>query len=85
MCVKIVVYYIGAAAYTRVYSSLPKVLIDFVRQGCHWIKSDRLYLHKLYGGLGLVHILSRLHAFRLKFIHEYSYVFQGCRCILLEE
>ena len=33
----------------------------------------RLYLHKSYGGLGLVHIVSRLHAFRLRFIHEYLY------------
>ena len=32
-----------------------------------------LYLRKSQGGLGLVHILSRLHAFRLRFIHEYLY------------
>ena len=54
-------------------SSLQKVFIDFVWQGRHWIKSDILYSCKSHGGLGLVHILSRLHAFRLRFIHEYLY------------
>ena len=54
-------------------SSLQKVFIDFVWQGRHWVKSDILYLRKSQGGLGLVHILSRLHAFRLRFIHEYMY------------
>ena len=54
-------------------SSLQKVFIDFVWQVRHWFKSDRLYLRKSYGGLGLVHILSRLHAFRLRCIHEYLY------------
>ena len=55
-------------------SSLQKVFIDFVWQ-CrhHWVKSDRLYLRQSYGGLGLVHILSRLHAFKVRFIHEYLY------------
>ena len=38
----------------------------------NWV-SDILYLRKSQGGLGLVHILSRLHAFRLRFIHEYLY------------
>ena len=46
---------------------------SFVWQGRHWVKSDRLYLRKSYGSLGLVHILSRLHAFILRFIHEYLY------------
>ena len=54
-------------------SSLQKAFIDFVWQGRHWVKSDILYLRKSQGGLGLVHILSRLHAFRLRFIHEYLY------------
>ena len=54
-------------------SSLQKVFIDFVWQSRHYVKSDILYLHKSQGGLGLVHILSRLHAFRLRFIHEYFY------------
>ena len=54
-------------------SSFQKVFIDFVWQGRHWVKSDILYLRKSQGGLGLVHILSRLHAFRLRFIHEYLY------------
>ena len=54
-------------------SSLQKAFIDFVWQGRHWVKSDILYLRKSQGGLGLVHILSRLHAFRLRFIHKYLY------------
>ena len=54
-------------------SPLQKVFIDFLWQGRHWVKSGRLYLRKSYGGLGLVHILSRLHGFRLRFIHEYLY------------
>ena len=54
-------------------SSLQKAFIDFVWQGRHWVKSAKLYLRKSQGGLGLVHILSRLHAFRLRFIHEYLY------------
>ena len=54
-------------------SSLQKAFIDFVWHGRHWVKSDILYLRKSQGGLGLVHILSRLHAFRLRFIHEYLY------------
>ena len=54
-------------------SSLQKAFIDFVWQGRHWAKSDILYLRKSLGGLGLVHILSILHAFRLRFIHEYLY------------
>ena len=55
-------------------SSLQKAFIDFVWQGRHLVKSDiLLYLRKSQGGLGLVHILSRLHAFRLRFIHEYLY------------
>ena len=36
--------------------SLQKVFIDFVCQSRHWLKSDRLYLLKWYGGFGLVHI-----------------------------
>ena len=32
-----------------------------------------IYCSESQGGLGLVHILSRLHAFRLRFIHEYLY------------
>ena len=54
-------------------SSLQKVFIDFVWHGRHWVKSDILYLRNSHGGLGLVHMLSRLHAFRLRFIHEYLY------------
>ena len=54
-------------------SSLQRVFIDVVWQGCHWVKSDRLYLRKSQGSLGLVHMLSILHAFRLRFIHEYLY------------
>ena len=54
-------------------SFLQKVIIDFIWQRRHWVKSDRIYLYKSYGGLGLVNILSRLHAFRLRFIHEYLY------------
>ena len=54
-------------------SSLQKAFIDFVWQGRHWVKSDILYIRKSPGGLGLVHILSRLHAFRLRFIYEYLY------------
>ena len=54
-------------------SPLQKVFIDFVWQGRQWVKSDILYLWKSQGGLGLVHIWSRLHAFRLRFIHEYLY------------
>ena len=42
-------------------SSLQNVFIDFVWQDRHWFKTDRLYLHILFGGLN---ILSRLHAFR---------------------
>ena len=33
----------------------------------------KVYVRKSHGGLGLVHILSRLHAFKLKFIPEYWY------------
>ena len=51
-------------------SSLQKVLIDCVWQGRHWVKSYILYLRAYFS---LVHILSRLHAFRLRFIHEYLY------------
>ena len=51
-------------------SSLQKVFIDFVWQCRHWVKSGILYLRKSQGGLGLVH---RLHAFRLRFSHEYLY------------
>ena len=54
-------------------SSLQKVFIDCVWQGRHWVKSDIFYLRKSQGGLGLVHILSRLHTFRLRFIHKYLY------------
>ena len=73
----------------NVISSLQSVFIAFVWQGCHWVKSDILYLHKSYGGLGLVHILSILHAFRLRFIHEYLY-YDSHSCfrianVLLEE
>ena len=53
--------------------SLQNVFIDFVWQGRHCVQIDILHLRKSHGGLGLVHILSRLHAFRLRFIHEYLY------------
>ena len=59
-------------------SFLQKVFIDFVWQGRHWVKSDILYLRTSHGGLGLVHILSRLHAFRLRFIHDLYYDSHGC-------
>ena len=49
-----------------------------VWQARHWIKSGRLYLNKSYDGLGLVHILSRLHAFRLRFTYEYLYYDSHC-------
>ena len=54
-------------------SFLQKIFIDFVWQVRHWSKSDRFYLHGWYGALGLVHSLSRLHAFMLRFILEYLY------------
>ena len=74
MGVKIVVYYISVLQPPKKYiSSLQKVLIYFAWQGRHWVKRDILYLRKSHGGLGLVHFLSRLHAFRLRFIHEYLY------------
>ena len=37
-------------------SSLQKIFIEFVWQGCHWVKSDILYSRKSQGGLDLVHI-----------------------------
>ena len=70
MCVKIVACYICAAASTNYISFLQKVFIDFVWQGRHWVKSYILYLRKWHDGLWLV---CRLHAFRLRFIHEYLY------------
>ena len=74
MCVEISgILYRCCILHKIILSSLQKVFIDFVWQGRYWVKSDRLYLHKSYGGLGLVHILSRLHAFRLRFIHEYLF------------
>ena len=54
-------------------SSFQKVFIDFVWQCCPWVKSDILYLRKSQGGLGIVHMLSRVHAFRLRFFHKYLY------------
>ena len=54
-------------------SSIQKAFIDFVWQSRHWVKCDILYLRKSHGGLGFVHILSRLHVFILRFIHEYLY------------
>ena len=73
MCVKMW-YIISVLQHPYNYIlSLQKVLIDYVWQSRHWVKSDRLYLRKSYGGLGLVHILSRLHAFKLRFIHKYLY------------
>ena len=63
-------------------SPLQKIFIDFKWQGRHWVKSDRLYLHKLYGCLGLVQ-LSRLHGFRLRFIHEYLY-YDSHSCFKIE-
>ena len=63
-------------------SSLQKVLIDFVWQDRHWVKSDILYLHKSHGGLGLVHILSRSHAFTLRFSHKYLY-YDSHSCLMI--
>ena len=54
-------------------SSLQNAFIDFVWQGRHWDKSNIVYLRKSQGGLGIVHTLYRLHAFRQRFIHEYVY------------
>ena len=72
LCASKLWYIISVLQPPRNYiSSLQKVFIDCVWQGRHWVKSDILYLRKSYGGLGLVHILSILHAFRLRFIHEY--------------
>ena len=69
LCVLKVWYIISVLLPPQNYiSSLQKVFTDFVWQGRHWIKSDRLYLHKSDGDLSLVHILSIVHAFRLIFI-----------------
>ena len=74
LCVSKLCYIISVLQPPQNYiSSLQKVFIYFVWQGRHWVKSDILYLRKSQGGLGSVHILSRLHAFRLRFIHEYLY------------
>ena len=74
LCASKLLYIISVLQPPQNYiSSLQKAFIDFVWQGRHWVKSDILYLRKSQGGLGLVHILSILHAFRLRFIHEYLY------------
>ena len=72
LCASTLWYIISVLQPPQTYiSPLQKVFIDFAWQDPHWVKSDILYLRKSQGGLGLGHILSRLHAFRLRFIHEY--------------
>ena len=56
-------------------SSLQNVFIDFVWQGRYWLKSDRLYLYKSYGGLGLVQNLSSMLLAILSKLNEHVVTF----------
>ena len=65
--------YVYLYYYILLFIAFYYLFIDFVWQCRHWVKSDIFYLRKSHGGLGLVHILSSLYAFRLRFINEYLY------------
>ena len=43
--------------------TLERVFIDFLRQGRHLIKSDRLYVHTLYAGCPVILLFLRLSYF----------------------
>ena len=74
LCASKFCYIISVLQHPQNYISyLQNIFIEFVWQGRHWVKSDILYLRNWQDGLGLVHILCRLHAFRLRYIHEYLY------------
>ena len=50
---------------------LQSILFNFFGDKLHWVPQSVLYLPKEEGGQGLVHLQSRLAAFRLQFIQRY--------------
>lgn len=49
---------------------IQSILIDFYWDKLHWVSKHVLYLSKDEGGHGLVHLQSRIAAFRVQFIQR---------------
>ena len=50
---------------------LQSIILDFFWDKLHWVPQSVLYLPREEGGQGLIHIESRVAAFRLQFIQRY--------------
>ena len=53
------IFYRCCIIHNIIFRPLKRCFIDFICQCRYWTESDSFYLHTFYGGLGLVHILSR--------------------------
>jgi hypothetical protein len=52
-------------------SRIQRILVDFIWQGKHWVSLSELILPVNQGGQGVVHLVSRLRDFRLRFAHRF--------------
>ena len=64
---------ITMAPSTGLLNQLQTKFNDFFWQGRHWVARDVLYQPVVNGGQGLVHLESRLTAFRLQYVQRYLY------------
>ena len=70
-------------------SNIQSLIVDFFWDKLHWIPQSVLFLPKEEGGQGLVHLASRVAAFRLQFLQRLLYgpndlVWRPLACTLLK-
>ena len=58
-----------------VITELQSLFNVFFWQGVHWTTADVLYLPVVLGGQGVISLQCRIFDFRLKYIHDFLYVF----------
>ncbi len=57
----------------QILTKIQGMLVDFFGDKLHWVSRSLLYLPKEEGGHGLIHLKSRIAAFRLQFLQRFLY------------
>ncbi len=57
----------------QILTKIQGMLVDFFGDKLHWVSQSVLYLPKEEGGHGLIHLKSRIAAFRLQFLQRFLY------------
>ncbi len=57
----------------QLLTKIQGMLVDFLGDKLHWVPQSVLCLPKEEGGHGLIHLKSRIAAFRLQFLQRFLY------------